>query len=349
MQYGSNREKIDNEHSLIHKKWKINYFIIDNNDKPTCLIRLQKITVAKEYNVRRHEETNHIGFVQYTGKLLEDKSADREKALKKQQLFLKNIHHLNEGSVKASHAISQHLSYSTTSQSRNTTVERVADINRDLESQLSMKEEFVELIPMIDTTTPDHVYQCLVECLDRLCIDWKHAEYGHRWSTSKDMQERWGRNNSYSHKNSVLRNEFTKRLGDCKIMKNSFGIFRNPFSTNALTAPEEFQMEVVDIQYDSILKDNYSSVDAGIFYTFTGQKCITLTAFSTRILEMLRTIYVCEQLFSVMDINTSKYRSKLTQTHLNAAFKVSSAQTLTSDLWGLVSVKFCQISGTKNY
>ncbi|KII71664.1 General transcription factor II-I repeat domain-containing protein 2 [Thelohanellus kitauei] len=44
-----------------------------------------------------------------------------------------------------------------------------------VDEDIKIPEEFVELIPTIDTTMADDLYQSLVESLDRLGVDWKHA------------------------------------------------------------------------------------------------------------------------------------------------------------------------------
>ncbi|KII65188.1 General transcription factor II-I repeat domain-containing protein 2B [Thelohanellus kitauei] len=100
-------------------------------------------------------------------------------------------------------------------------------------------------------------------------------------------------------------------------------------------------MELIEIPCDSILKDKFVSVDIGKFYTFASQKYPMLAAFSARIFSMFGTSYVCERLFSIMNLNKSKYRSKLTYSHLNAVPRVSTAQTLAPGFDELVSAKRC--------
>ncbi|KII75197.1 hypothetical protein RF11_07616 [Thelohanellus kitauei] len=260
--------KIDTEHRVISKKWKRNYFIIDHSDKPTCLICLQQITVAKDV-----EETTVI---------------------------LKKINNIDEDAVRASpcHIFSLSFriktvfrrrddkempkqAFPTIIQPRNTIASRVVDVARDLDSfkknddntditgiaqiagficgvdkHINTSEEFVELTPIKDTIATDdnpiHFQTLKFFLSDTGSVNDVHAQ-------------------NYSHKNSALRNEFT-RFADFKLMKNSFGIVRSPFSINTQAASEELQMKLIDIQYDSIVKDNLGSLNSGAFYTFTGQR-----------------------------------------------------------------------------
>ena len=69
-----------------------------------------------------------------------------------------------------------------------------------------------------------------------------------------------------------------------------------------------------------------------------------LTAFAGKILCMFGTTYLCEQAFSVMNINKSKVRNRLTHGHLNDVMKIATAQKLSPDMDKLVKVKRCLAS-----
>ncbi|XP_063857826.1 general transcription factor II-I repeat domain-containing protein 2A-like [Scylla paramamosain] len=56
--------------------------------------------------------------------------------------------------------------------------------------------------------------------------------------------------------------------------------------------------------------------------------------------------YVCEQLFSLMNLNKSGLRSRLTNEHLNSTLKVAIAQSLAPNIDELVQTKRCQVSGS---
>ena len=88
------------------------------------------------------------------------------------------------------------------------------------------------------------------------------------------------------------------------------------------------------------LVDFYQSLGLGMRYP-------VFKMFASKILCMFGTTYLCEQAFSVMNINKTKLRSKMTHRHLNDFMKVQTAQNLFPDVEKLVKAKRCQVSGNK--
>ncbi|KII62945.1 hypothetical protein RF11_12150 [Thelohanellus kitauei] len=105
---------------------------------------------AKEYNVGRHYEYIYIEFEQYIGNLQEEK--------------------LLRAELTCPH---KRQAFSTISLSGNMIAEKDSDVARDLESQLSKKMPFFALSIAIDET--DDLYKSLLESLDGLDVDSKHA------------------------------------------------------------------------------------------------------------------------------------------------------------------------------
>ena len=102
-------------------------------------------------------------------------------------------------------------------------------------------------------------------------------------------------------------------------------------------------MELIELQCCAPLKDNYASVAIESFYQSLPPQYPMLTAFAGKILCMFGTTYLCEQAFSVMNINKSKVRNRLTHGHLNV-MKIATAQKLSPDMDKLVKVKRCLAS-----
>ena len=75
----SKKRKLANEGRVYNEKWLENYFMMENNGKPLCLVCMQVIEVMKEYNVKRRFETQHkMHYEEYYGKTRID-IADRLK------------------------------------------------------------------------------------------------------------------------------------------------------------------------------------------------------------------------------------------------------------------------------
>ena len=63
---------------------------------------------------------------------------------------------------------------------------------------------------------------------------------------------------------------------------------------------------------------------------------------------MFGTTFLCEQVFSVMNLNKTKDHSRLTNTHLNDIVKCAATHDLTPDIEALVKAKKCQVSGASS-
>ncbi|XP_045139817.1 general transcription factor II-I repeat domain-containing protein 2 isoform X1 [Echinops telfairi] len=68
------KRKIDQEGRMFQEKWERAYFFVEVQNIPTCLICKQSMSVSKEYNLRRHYQTNHSKhFDQYTEEMRDEK------------------------------------------------------------------------------------------------------------------------------------------------------------------------------------------------------------------------------------------------------------------------------------
>lgn len=55
----SKKRKVDTECRVFQEKWSLSYLFTEVNGKPVCLVCSQHVSVLKEYNLRRHNETLH--------------------------------------------------------------------------------------------------------------------------------------------------------------------------------------------------------------------------------------------------------------------------------------------------
>ena len=69
------KRKVDDECRIFNKEWGEKYFFVETNDqKASCLICNESVAVMKEYNIRRHYETNHLStHSKFSGKLRSEK------------------------------------------------------------------------------------------------------------------------------------------------------------------------------------------------------------------------------------------------------------------------------------
>ena len=129
-----------------------------------------------------------------------------------------------------------------------------------------------------------------------------------------------------------------------------FPIFNNPFNFEASQAPVHLQMELIDLQSDSILKEKFKEVNALTFYTQYFKSLDNypeLKKHAARILCMFGSTYLCEQMFSVMKINMNKHRTRLTNEHLQSILKITTTNMI-PDINELVKNKRSQLSGSSS-
>ncbi|CAM2111611.1 unnamed protein product [Caretta caretta] len=120
---------------------------------------------------------------------------------------------------------------------------------------------------------------------------------------------------------SNLHKQFDMRLKDFKVPH--FQLFSTPFAVEIDNVAEEMQMELVELQCGTILKQKYTDVGIPEFYQFLSQERFPiLFSASARVMTMFGSTYICEQFFSSMKINISVLRSRLTDEHLQATLRL---------------------------
>jgi hypothetical protein len=96
------------------------------------------------------------------------------------------------------------------------------------------------------------------------------------------------------------------------------------------------------------MKYKFASVGLDTFYQYLLPGYPKLTSLAAKVLSMFGTTYLCEQVFSVMNLNKTKHCSRLTNTQLNDIVKCAATQDLTPDIDSLVKAKRCQVSGASS-
>ena len=147
-----------------------------------------------------------------------------------------------------------------------------------------------------------------------------------------------------SHLN-LLSKEFNARFSDFSLYEDQFQMFSAPFSFDAGKAEESLQMELLEIQSNSILKEKYLEVGIPEFFSYIPENFKTYRMFVSRIMAMFGSTYLCEQLFSFMKLTKNAHRTRLTDANLSSLVKVGTAQEIQPDLSKLTTNKRCQRSG----
>ncbi|XP_064109642.1 general transcription factor II-I repeat domain-containing protein 2B-like [Macrobrachium nipponense] len=142
----------------------------------------------------------------------------------------------------------------------------------------------------------------------------------------------------YGDKLAVLREEFSERFGDLKKNSQAIEVFASPLSVDVTEIPEDIQMEIIELQCNDELRKKFD--DSSVYQFYKKHVSVTvypkLSAHARKIMAVFDSTYVCEQLFSKMNLVKDKYRSVLTDEHLECALRVATS-SIQPDIDELVS------------
>lgn len=118
--------------------------------------------------------------------------------------------------------------------------------------------------------------------------------------------------------------------------------------------PPVLQMELIDLQCNSDLKAKFREVSGksdkfGQFLRELPPSFLELSRMFERTMCLFGSMYLCKKLFSTLNFNKSKYRSRLTDDNLQAILRVSTASSLKPNVAQLCERKCCQVSGSKEW
>ena len=115
----------------------------------------------------------------------------------------------------------------------------------------------------------------------------------------------------YSKSLEDLHGEFCHQFSDFKKIGKSLQLVSCPLSQDPETAKPELQLELIDLQSDSVTKEKFS-LKLNDFYASLNEAIFpNLRRTAQKMLVLFGSTYVCEQTFSVMNINKSRHRSKV--------------------------------------
>ncbi len=124
-----------------------------------------------------------------------------------------------------------------------------------------------------------------------------------------------------------LHAEFCRRFTDFAKIESELELVSCPLSFDSEKAPPNTQLELIDMQCDSTLKEKFQTAPVNQFYASLGEFFFpNIKKHAQRILVLFGSTYVCEQTYSVMNYNKSHRRSNLTNDHLSAILRISTSK-----------------------
>jgi len=92
----------------------------------------------------------------------------------------------------------------------------------------------------------------------------------------------------------------------------------NPFSISAEEVPQKYQMELIQLQCNCVFKFKFENVDIRTFYQYIGPTYPIIKGMALKTMSMFASTDFCTQLFSLMNLNKSQFRSQLTDMRISA-------------------------------
>lgn len=106
------KRKLNEERRVFQEKWELQYFCTKVNGKIHCLICNSSIATPKDYNLKRHYETNHRSYDKYEGPMRVSRLEELKAKLRQQPTCFTKIEKGNVASVTASYELSQMIAVS---------------------------------------------------------------------------------------------------------------------------------------------------------------------------------------------------------------------------------------------
>ncbi|XP_058141943.1 general transcription factor II-I repeat domain-containing protein 2B isoform X2 [Dasypus novemcinctus] len=157
------------------------------------------------------------------------------------------------------------------------------------------------------------MYDLIRAFLAKLCLWETHLARNNlaHFPTLKSVSRNESDGLNYIPKIAELKTEFQKRLSDFKLYESDLTLFSSPFSMKIDHVHEDLQMEVIDLQCNTVLKTKYDEVGIPEFYKYLWSSYPRYKNHCAKILSMFGSTYICEQLFSIMKLSKTKHCSQL--------------------------------------
>lgn len=102
---------------------------------------------------------------------------------------------------------------------------------------------------------------------------------------------------------------------------------------------ENLQLELIEIQCDDSLKNQHQQLSLPEFYrSLEKEKFPLMRSHAKIMISLFGSTYICEQTFSLLTLNKSRMRTKITDSHLHDVLRISTTK-FTPDLQAILRSK----------
>lgn len=169
------------------------------------------------------------------------------------------------------------------------------------------------------------MYDLIRAFLAKLCLWETHLARNNlaHFPTLKSVSRNESDGLNYIPKIVELKTEFQKRLSDFKVHESELTLFSSPFSVTVESVHEALQMEVIDLQCNTVLKTKYDKVGVPEFCKYLWGSYPRYRVHCAKILSMFGSTYICEQLFSIMKLSRTKFCSRLKDSQWDSVLHIA--------------------------
>ena len=135
--------------------------------------------------------------------------------------------------------------------------------------------------------------------------------------------------NKYSKSLHDLHHKFCPGFLDFEKLQKSFQTVSAPLSQVAATAPQEVQLELIDLQSDYVLKEKFKTLKLNEFCaSISHTRFPEIRKITQKMLVLFGSTHTCEQTVSRMNFNKSDHRSQLSDAHLKSVLTIATTKML---------------------
>lgn len=122
-----------------------------------------------------------------------------------------------------------------------------------------------------------------------------------------------------------LYDEFQQRFQDFKVIDQDLDVFSMPFNVDCESVKPELQLELIELQCNTELKQLFFNLTKTEFYKALPKSTFPhLKNHALKITAMFASSFICEQVFSTMKLRKNSIRNRLTDEHLASLLRISS-------------------------
>ncbi|GBN15477.1 General transcription factor II-I repeat domain-containing protein 2 [Araneus ventricosus] len=120
--------------------------------------------------------------------------------------------------------------------------------------------------------------------------------------------------------------EFERRFQDFSAIQTELDIFTMPFYENCEAVRSDLQLELIELQSNNLLKQSFLNMPKLEFYKSLSKVSFpNLMSHAQKISAMFTSSFICEQVFSTINLRKNYFRSRLTDEHLAWFLRISTS------------------------